>query len=80
MSSYCSLVPSWDTSSLGHPPGISRTERMMLHEHLAHCTARQGPGRTARIGISGLHRMLARHTLTGMLLIALLTVAAWLVR
>lgn len=80
MSSSSSLVPSWDTSSLGQPPDISTTERVMLHEHLAHCAALQAPYRVVWFGISRLHRMLAERTLTGTLLIALLAGIAWLMR
>ena len=79
MSSFSSLVPSWDTSSLGHPDRTPRAERLMLGQHLAHCGALRGPLRAAWTGLSRCHRLLAEGALTGTLLIALVAGTAWLV-
>ncbi|GAB2490763.1 hypothetical protein GCM10027082_47260 [Comamonas humi] len=79
MSSFSSLVPNWDTSSLGYPDRTSRIEPLMLGKHLAPCCTLQGPLQVTRAGISRLHHMLAERALTGTLLTTLIAGTVWLV-
>lgn len=79
MFSFSSQVPSWDTSSKGHPDKTSHTEHLMLGKHLAHCRALQGPLKAMRFGIARLHCILKERVLTGAMLIAFLAGTVWLV-
>lgn len=78
MSSFSTLVPTWDTSSIGDPAGISQMDRLMLTEHLIHCDVLRKPLRTVGTAISGIHRLLAERTLTGTLLMAIPVTLVWL--
>ena len=78
MPRFSNLVPTWDTSCVGGPAGLSQMDRLMLTEHLAHCDALRRPLLALWTGITAIHRMLGERTLTGMLLIATLAAVVWL--